>query len=400
MRSTNANEKKEREKMKELSYQPNFRCGRHLLRAGLFFVGLMACLVIGVSTAQAQNYFVKDMGLLAGAKTCEPAALNNQGHVVGTAVAGEFGYAFRYYYDGEEDEMERVGELGSRAFGIGPTGIVVGDAFVPKLGSVSHAAFFKGGAAADLGVLKGQVFSRANAINSMLQVVGFSGQGRDVAQSRAFIWTANTGMLDLGTLGGEYAQAYAINDAGWVTGTAQIPDMGIRDRATHAFIYQPIPPITYLREPMRDIGTLGGRSSWGMSINASRHVAGYSTTNDLDNRIHGFFYDGKVMIDLGSLVEEGLGDYSVALAVNNSDQVVGYNYLTTGDRGHFNQVAFIWNQTEKGGQMIDLNKRIAGWSERFWLLSAISINDHGQIAARAYDYQEGIVKAVLLTPVK
>ena len=36
-----------------------------------------------------------------------------------------------------------------------------------------------GGVPMDLGVLKGQVFSRANGINAMGQVVGFSGLQRD-----------------------------------------------------------------------------------------------------------------------------------------------------------------------------------------------------------------------------
>ena len=66
----------------------------------------------------------------------------------------------------------------------------------------------------DLGVLKGQLYSRANGINAMGQVVGFSGRERDSGESRAFVWSSQTGMMDIGTLGGAYAQAYAINDAG------------------------------------------------------------------------------------------------------------------------------------------------------------------------------------------
>lgn len=383
--------------MKTLAYRSDFIRGRRMLRAGLFFIGLNACVAIGVSTAYAQNYHIKDMGLLPGAKTCEPAAINNQGQVVGTATAGQYGYAFRYYYNGTEEEMERVGALGSRAFGISPSGVIVGDALVPKLGLVSHAAFFKGGEAADLGTLEGKMFSRATGINAMLQVVGFSGQEREVANSRAFIWTMNTGMIDIGTLGGDYAQAYAINDTGWVTGAAQIPEMGARDPAYHAFIYQPLSPTPIHRGPMRDIGTLGGRLSYGMSINASKHVAGYSTVDGSDDHFHAFFYDGK-MIDLGSLAADGFGDSSVALAVNNSDQVVGFNYILNSSRNGFQQVAFVWNR--EGGKMINLNNLIGGWSERFWLLSAIGVNDHGQIVVSAYDYQAGMIKALLLTPTK
>jgi hypothetical protein len=50
--------------------------------------------------------------------------------------------------------------------------------------------------------------------------------------------------------------------------------------------------------------------------------------------------------------------------------------------------------------MINLNNLIGGWSERFWLLSAVGGNDHGQIVVSAYDYQAGMIKALLLTPTK
>ena len=83
-------------------------------------------------------------------------------------------------------------------------------------------------------------------------------------------------MIDIGTLGGSYAQALAINDAGYVTGTSQVNGY-VRNEATHAFIYQPLSEKSGCREPMRDLGTLGGDSSYGKAINANNHVVGYST---------------------------------------------------------------------------------------------------------------------------
>jgi probable HAF family extracellular repeat protein len=60
----------------------------------------------------------------------------------------------------------------------------------------------------------------------MGQIIGFSGTKRDSNESRAFMWTSQTGMIDIGTLGGGYAQAYAINDAGYVTGNAWVVTIG------------------------------------------------------------------------------------------------------------------------------------------------------------------------------
>ncbi len=64
-------------------------------------------------------------------------------------------------------------------------------------------------------------------------------------ESRAFVWSAQTGMIDIGTLGGAYAQAYAINDAGYITGASQTQGMGPM-LTTHAFIYR-VPTAPYRR---------------------------------------------------------------------------------------------------------------------------------------------------------
>ena len=114
------------------------------------------------------------------------------------------------------------------------------------------------------------------------------------------MWSSQTGMIDIGTLGGAYAQAYAINDAGYITGASQTQGMGPM-ATTHAFIYRlPSPPYPrYSR--MVDLGVLGGFSSYGMAINSYNHVAGYSTITTNEERVHAFLHNGTKMIDLGSL---------------------------------------------------------------------------------------------------
>ncbi len=357
----------------------------------------MAFLAIGVSTAQAQSYSVTNLGVVKGMTASEPAAINNQAQVAGTSTAGEHGCAFLYY----NNTMKDVGGIGSRGIGISPLGVVVGDAWLsgqPGPGLFSHAALFRR-VALDLGVLEGQLFSRANGINANGQVVGFSGPQRDGENSRAFIWTQKSGMIDIGTLGGAYAQAYAINDAGFVTGTSGLNDMSAL-AATHAFIYQPLSSGEQYTEPMRDLGTLGGLSSCGMSINAANHVVGYSTTDKSDDSVHAFFYDGQKMLDLGSLGSVLGSDYSVALGINNSNDVVGYSYvLLGGSKDAIQQVAFVWIRDAKGKRMMDLNKLIGPAGRNYFLFSATAINDGGQITACAYDYDSNSVHAVLLTPI-
>ncbi len=387
--------------------EPNYMKTKYRFSTIFGTMTLIAGLAFGVSNASAQKYSVTDLGIADGMDISEPAALNILGHVTGT-MSGEKGKCAFLYRDGK---MQDLGGIGSRGFGISASGLVVGDVpFEGPFGPVSHAALFKGGVITDLGALGGGpslkpgLYSRANGINAFEQVVGFSGSKCDAVDSRAFVWSALTGMVDIGTLGGAFAQANAINDAGYMTGTSQTADGLIG--ATHAFLYQ-IPPTGERYEtPMLDLQTLGGVSSYGLAMNAYNHVVGYSEMSFTDNRIHAFFYrDGK-MIDLGSL---GVGtrdaDYSAALGVNSTDQVVGYTYLPAGDGMPIKQAAFVYDvgnayvdSPSKQAGMRNLNSLIGAAAEQYWLLSAAAINDKGQIVAYALDRQNGTYRAVLLTP--
>ena len=341
-------------------------------------------------------YTLEDLGTIKGMQASQPAALNNLGHVAGTAYKGQETCAFHYDYS--KKFMQDAGGTNSRGFGINSMGMIVGDAFFsPAMEPRSHAALFKGGGfVVDLGVLKGQVYSRANGINAMGQVVGFSGPQRDGSDSRAFMWSGQTGMIDIGTLGGAYAQANAINDAGAITGASQLPS--IVTEITHAFIYR---PNCMSCGGLTDLGVLGGNSSYGMAINNYNHVAGYSTIKPNDDRVHAFLHNGKKMIDLGSLGSKRWGsDESVALGVNNLDQVVGYTYLpVVSDAMPIQQVAFLWRPGVNGsGQMINLNALLFGEGKNYLVFSATAINDNGQIVASAYNLRTGGLRAVLLTP--
>jgi probable HAF family extracellular repeat protein len=377
--NANLNERKREIEMKKLS---------------LALVGLVACFAIGISTAQGQQYSLEDLGIVKGMDVSLPAAVNFNGHVAGTAY--KKGETCAFYYDYLQKFMYDAGGYNSRGFGINFMNLIVGDAFFAgPMEPRSHATLFKGGVAVDLGVLKDQVYSRANSINAMGQVVGFSGAERDGSESRAFMWSSQTGMIDIGTLGGAYAQAYAINDAGVITGASQTQGMGPMT-TTHAFVYRLLSP----SKGMQDLGVLGGLFSSGMAINNYDHVAGYSTVSTKDGRVHAFLHNGKSMIDLGSLGGNSLdSDYSVALGVNSKDQVVGYTYLPAFGEMPIQQVAFLWSRNENGiGKMANLNSMVDKTGTNYLLISATGINDKGQIAAVAHDIYNGSLRAVLLTP--
>ncbi len=100
------------------------------------------------------------------------------------------------------------------------------------------------------------------------------------------------------------AEAFAINDAGDVTGVSALPN-GFNGFG-HAFLYH--------KDKMIDLGTVPGASvSWGLAINNSLQVAGYSFSADF-SIFHAFIWsDGKIK-DLGVLPN---GSQSMGNSINS-----------------------------------------------------------------------------------
>ena len=130
--------------------------------------------------------------------------------------------------------------------------------FVPAAQSqTSHAFLWTAtGGMQDLGTLGGS-FSQAQGINASGQVVGYSYLAGDTTY-HAFLWTASSGMQDLGAPDGANSVAMAINSAGQVVGYSSSPATS-KDHIYHA--------ILWTSDVMRNLGTLGGKSSYGTAIN-------------------------------------------------------------------------------------------------------------------------------------
>jgi probable HAF family extracellular repeat protein len=180
--------------------------------------------------------------------------------------------------------------------------------------------------AIDLGTLGGS-FSRAVAVNNNGQVVGSS--WTLTGETHAFSWTHAGGLVDLGTFGGTRTEAYAVNEHGQVVGFSLLPG----DSEFRAFSWTPAGGIT-------DLGTLGGSSSQAYAVNSRGQVVGRSYYSHGTRATHAFSRTPNGgMIDLGTLG----GSQSEAHAVNDKGQVVGFSY-TAGDAEIH---AFSW--TRRGG---------------------------------------------------
>jgi probable HAF family extracellular repeat protein len=165
-------------------------------------------------------------------------------------------------------------------------------------------------------------------------------------------------IVDLGTLGGNYSEAYAINDRGQVVGVANPSPNRPRGRA---FLWQ--------NGQMADLGVLGGdRRSMGVDINnGGRIVAG---SFDAYEYHHAFFWDNTKRA-----LKPAVPGYRYARAqgVNDYGEVVGN--VQTGRRdagGALAARAFLWVE----GHTIDLGTLGGRFSH------AHAINNRGRSSAR------------------
>jgi probable HAF family extracellular repeat protein len=317
---------------------------------------LSLLLVPFAAQADSSSYSVT----MVGPANSSAAAINDHGQVVGTFQDPVSISQYAFLANGG---FFNLGPLGgsSIARGINNSGVVVGNA------SGSPTNF--GIAFVDAPGTPMQLFnpfdglhSQATGINDAGQIVGWGDA------NRSFLLSGGT-VTDIGSLGGTFSEANAINKGGAIAGVSSLANEDV----AHGYLY--------MNGKMTDLGTLGGNFSWATGINDNGLVVGYSSYDPLSTNLHAFMYSYGTMTDLGALG----GGQSEALGVNNMGQVVGRSYGAVFSDRH----GFIFD----GGVMTDLNALIdpaSGWTIR----EAADINNNGQIAAIAT--KDGIEYAVRL----
>lgn len=263
-----------------------------------------------------------------------PTAINNHGHVAGLISTCYDSYTKSFLWDGGSSLaiIPMPEEMYSfHATDINDHGVIVGDAWITNVGrrAVIYNTHSQEWTILPTAHPKGLGWSSASAINNKGQVVGYRSIGSEddpVNPRTAFIWDPLEGMKDLGVMLGPNSTATDISESSTVVGwTGRGPLLS----DTRAFISQG--DTLTICDPVPD-----GVSSEARSISRSgRVVLVGKTTEDMFGPFQAYIWHDGVMSHLGSLP----GFESVAPHdINNSDFVIG-SCLNPG----VNSTLYIWH---------------------------------------------------------
>ena len=258
--------------------------------------------------------------------------VNNAGQVVGSRNTADGPIAVLWTPTAGLQDLGTLGGSYSAASAINDAGQIVGYSSLVPGSNVRHAFLWTPGhGMQDLGTLGGS-FSSASAINEAGQVVGQS--SIPGGRMRAFVWTSGEGMQNLGSLDNEFTETVAsdINTAGHVVGESY--DFA-NPLGRAAFLWT-------AGQGMQRLGTLGGTFAVARAINDAGRVVGESTNASGEHRA--FLWSAATgMRDLGTL---GTGAQSAAFAINEAGEVVGWSDTQGDVPSEYNQHAFLWSADE------------------------------------------------------
>ena len=283
--------------------------------------------VAALTTAQTvsaagphSRYSITDLGTLPGLTNSYvwQQTLNNRGHVAvyannlpnPSALVGDS--SFLWKKPGDVKVLPGLpGATETIVFGLNDRDQAVGHS-LSAADSQNHAVLWKGGKVHDLGMLPEDTSSDANMINNDGIVVGTS-YGENVS---AVYWNHDQ-ICGLPPLDGAvFSTAYGINERGLIVG-----ESGLDVSRVHAVLWHSSP-----KPGVIDLGTLGGDYSWASAINDRGDIVGQAQA--ANGNWHATLWRGNRIIALQNF---GADPFGCAFAINGGGQIAGFSGVDFSD---------------------------------------------------------------------
>jgi probable HAF family extracellular repeat protein len=324
-------------------------------------------------------------------------AINDRGETVGTSENGKLDLATGVlqlravmWKDGHIRNLGTLGGKHSFAGAINDQGEIVGFALnkIPDpyslfdfgiggftSGTQTRAFLWRDGHMQDLGTLGGPD-AWAVFVNEHSQVAGYSytnsapNSATGVPTVNPFLWTAEGGIVDLGTLGGAYGVPVGLNNRGQVIGISGLASdpaaclTGTDPENCHPFFWD--------GEKLIDLNTstIGGNPVSADAITDAGDILGAECFPN--GACSAYIRSNGVAMALGALP----GDCVSEAFVMNSRGLIAGGSLNC-NSGTIRAV--LWED----GRVFDLNALISGSSDLL-LVEANAINDRGEIAGNGF----------------
>jgi probable HAF family extracellular repeat protein len=248
------------------------------------------------------NGELQDLGVPPGQYGSDASGMSNNGYIVGNAQDGQA----MVWHNGDWTVLAQYGAFND----VSESGVVVGALRLP--GHLDYTAvMYKDGVIADLGTIPGgNGYSNASAVNNAGAIVGyatlptppFSG----LWKFRGFVYE-NGAMRDIGTLGGTSSFLYDVNNSGTAVGCSDLP--GDRLVAT-----------VYSGGVLQQLADIPGNSC-AKSVNDRGDVVGSSDAG-------GWLYSNGVLTMLAQIPEVRAAGYTNATpaGINDRGWIAGNGY--------------------------------------------------------------------------
>jgi probable HAF family extracellular repeat protein len=260
---------------------------------------------------------IQDLGMLGYLYGADGVAINNSGQVAATGYGP--GYHALLYSSGHITHLGSIDGGSSEGLAINTLGHIVGRG---QNGDGGYQGFTYFGTFAALSI------DIARGLNDSDQVAGSVGYywvygGYEHGVEHACVLTGGS-LADLGDLGGGVrtnTEAYAINNAGQVTGYSTTASGAI-----HAFRYS--------AGAMADLGTFDPYYTYGVAINSAGDVAGNIETY-VGGQVGVFLYSSGALKSLSDMLGAEGADWSQlqVTGLNDAGWIVGYGTYNGGGHG-------------------------------------------------------------------